>query len=250
VDAVIVVEQVTKTYDLGEVRVAALRGVSVRVEPGEFVAIMGASGSGKSTLLNILGCLDRPSSGRYLLDGVDVSQMSSDQLAEVRNKKIGFVFQSFNLLPRTSAVENVELPLLYDGTDSRTRRARALAALKATGLEDRAEHQPSQLSGGQQQRVAIARSLVNQPAIILADEPTGNLDSQTSLEIMGIMQRLNVQQDMTIILVTHEPDIARYAKRIIVFKDGLVIEDRPVLDRVLVSGVVERGAEGESSTAR
>jgi len=250
VDAVIVVEQVTKTYDLGEVRVAALRGVSVRVESGEFVAIMGASGSGKSTFLNILGCLDRPSSGRYLLDGVDVSQMSSDQLAEVRNKKIGFVFQSFNLLPRTSAVENVELPLLYDGTDSRTRRARALAALKATGLEDRAEHQPSQLSGGQQQRVAIARSLVNQPAIILADEPTGNLDSQTSLEIMGIMQRLNVQQDMTIILVTHEPDIARYAKRIIVFKDGLVIEDRPVLDRVLVPGVVERGAEGESSTAR
>src|SRR5215510_399869 len=185
VDTVISVEHLTKVYDLGEVRVEALRGVDVYVERGEFVAIMGASGSGKSTFLNIVGCLDRPSTGCYRLDGVDVSLMSSDQLAEVRNKKIGFVFQSFNLLARTSAIENVELPLLYTGTDSRERRARALAALKATGLEGRAEHQPSQLSGGQQQRVAIARALVNQPAIILADEPTGNLDSQTSNEIMG-----------------------------------------------------------------
>jgi putative ABC transport system ATP-binding protein len=168
--------------------------------------------------------------------------MSSDQLAEVRNKKIGFVFQSFNLLARTSAVENVELPLLYNGTDSRDRRARALAALKATGLEGRAEHQPSQLSGGQQQRVAIARALVNQPSIILADEPTGNLDSQTSNEIMGIMQTLNEQQGITIMLVTHEPDIARYAKRVILFKDGLVIEDHPVLDRTLVIGVVSKQA--------
>jgi putative ABC transport system ATP-binding protein len=242
VDAVIIVEHLTKVYDLGEVRVEALRGVDVRVERGEFVAIMGSSGSGKSTFLNIVGCLDRPSTGRYLLDGVDVSQMSSDHLAEVRNKKIGFVFQSFNLLARTSAVENVELPLLYSGTDSRDRRARALAALKATGLEGRAEHQPSQLSGGQQQRVAIARALVNQPSIILADEPTGNLDSQTSNEIMGIMQTLNDQQGITIMLVTHEPDITQYAKRIILFKDGLVIEDRPVLDRTLVPGVASKPA--------
>ena len=241
-EAVIIVEHLTKVYDLGEVRVEALCGVDVRVERGEFVAIMGASGSGKSTFLNIVGCLDRPSTGRYLLDEVDVSQMSSDQLAEVRNKKIGFVFQSFNLLARTSAVENVELPLLYNGTDSSDRRARALAALKATGLEGRAEHQPSQLSGGQQQRVAIARALVNQPSIILADEPTGNLDSQTSNEIMGIMQTLNEQQGITIMLVTHEPDIARYAKRVILFKDGLVIEDRPVLDRTLVTGVVSKQA--------
>lgn len=241
-DAVISVEHLTKVYDLGEVRVEALRGIDVRVEAGEFVAIMGASGSGKSTFLNIVGCLDRPSTGCYRLDGVDVSQMSSDQLAAVRNKKIGFVFQSFNLLARTSALENVELPLLYTGTDSRERRARALAALKATGLEGRAEHQPSQLSGGQQQRVAIARALVNQPAIILADEPTGNLDSQTSNEIMGIMQTLNGQQGITIMLVTHEPDIAQYAKRVILFKDGLVIEDRLVLNRTLVTGVVSKPA--------
>jgi putative ABC transport system ATP-binding protein len=237
VDAVIVVEQLTKTYDLGEVQVEALRGVDVRIVPGEFVAVMGASGSGKSTFLNILGCLDRPSTGRYWLDGADVSQMSSDQLAEVRNKKIGFVFQSFNLLPRTSALENVEVPLLYNGTSSRDRHARALAALKATGLAERAEHYPSQLSGGQQQRVAIARALVNEPAIILADEPTGNLDSQTSVEIMGILQTLNVQQGMTIILVTHEADIAQYAGRIIVFKDGLVVEDRPVTAPTLAPGI-------------
>lgn len=233
-DAIIVIEQLKKIYDLGEVKVEALRGIDVRIHRGEFVAIMGASGSGKSTFMNTLGCLDRPTGGRYLLEGMDVARMSSDQLAEVRNKKIGFVFQNFNLLARTSALENVEVPLLYDGTAHRDRHARALAALKAVGLEARAGHYPSQLSGGQQQRVAIARALVNQPTIILADEPTGNLDSETSVEIMGILQRLNAQQGITIILVTHERDIAQYAERIIVFKDGLVVEDRAVTDRTLV----------------
>jgi putative ABC transport system ATP-binding protein len=230
-DAVIAVEQLTKTYALGEVRVDVLRGLNMRIEKGDFVAIMGASGSGKSTFLNILGCLDRPSTGRYVLDGHDVSRMSSDQLAEVRNHKIGFVFQSFNLLSRTSAVENVELPLLYQGIEKRERRARALAALQATGLEDRAEHHPSQLSGGQQQRVAIARALVTQPTIILADEPTGNLDSQMSMEIVGLLQQLNAQQGITIILVTHEMDMAQFAKRIVVFKDGQILEDGPGRER-------------------
>ena len=233
-DAIIAIEQLKKTYDLGEVKVEALRGIDVQIRRGEFVAVMGASGSGKSTFMNILGCLDRPTSGRYLLEGMDVSKMSSDQLAEVRNKQIGFVFQNFNLLSRTSALENVEVPLLYDGTAYRDRHARALAALKAVGLEARAGHYPSQLSGGQQQRVAIARSLVNRPAIILADEPTGNLDSETSVEIMGILQGLNAQQQITVVLVTHESDIARYAERVIIFKDGLVVEDRPVVGRTLV----------------
>ena len=236
-DAVIVVEQLTKTYDFGEVHVDVLRGLNMRVEKGGFVAIMGASGSGKSTFLNILGCLDRPTSGRYFLDGHDVSRLTSDQLAEVRNQKIGFVFQSFNLLSRTSAVENVELPLLYQGTESRDRRARALAALKATGLEERPDHYPNQLSGGQQQRVAIARALVTQPAIILADEPTGNLDSQMSIEIMGLLQQLNTQHGITIILVTHEIDLVPFAKRVVVFKDGQVREDSPVRGRILAPEV-------------
>jgi putative ABC transport system ATP-binding protein len=238
-DAVIVVEQLTKTYDFGEVHVDALRALNMRVEKGGFVAIMGASGSGKSTFLNILGCLDRPTSGRYFLDGHDVSCMSSDQLAEIRNQKIGFVFQNFNLLSRTSAVENVELPLLYQGTESRDRRARALAALKATGLEARAAFYPSQLSGGQQQRVAIARAFVTQPAVILADEPTGNLDSQMSMEIMGLLQQLNTQHGITIILVTHETDIVQFAKRVVVLKDGQVREDSPVLGRILAPEVAQ-----------
>jgi putative ABC transport system ATP-binding protein len=233
-DDIIIIEHIHKTYDLGEVKVEALRGIDVRIATRDFVAIMGASGSGKSTFMNLLGCLDRPTRGRYLLEGMDVSRMTGDQLAEVRNKKIGFVFQNFNLLSRTSALENVEVPLLYNGAAYRDRHARALAALKAVGLEARAGHYPSQLSGGQQQRVAIARALVNEPTIILADEPTGNLDSETSVEIMAILQRLNAQQGITVVLVTHEPDIARYAARIIVFKDGLVVEDHPVSDRIVV----------------
>jgi putative ABC transport system ATP-binding protein len=248
-DALIVVEQLRKTYNLGEVTIEALRGVDLRIQRGEFVAIMGASGSGKSTFMNILGCLDRPTSGQYLLEGIDVSQLSSDALAEIRNAKIGFIFQNFNLLSRTSALENVELPLLYSGTEARDWQERARAALRAVGLEARADHYPSQLSGGQQQRIAIARALVNQPAIILADEPTGNLDSQTSAEIMGILQALNAQQEITIVVVTHEPDIAQYADRIIVFKDGQVADDRPVRHRTFAPGVqyepVTAGAPAE-----
>jgi len=222
--ALLDLDAVTKTYHLGDVPVQVLHGVSLRIEPGESVAIMGASGSGKSTLMNILGCLDRPSSGHYLLDGRDVSRLNRGDLAEVRNRTIGFVFQNFNLLSRTSALENVELPLIYAGVGTRERARRAKTALERVGLADRLDHHPSQLSGGQQQRVAIARALVTSPKLILADEPTGNLDSRTSLEIMALFQQLG-DSGITVVLVTHESDIATYARRVIVLKDGLVQSD-------------------------
>lgn len=219
------VEHLVKIYYLGEIQVPALKGVDLCIQSGEFVAIMGASGSGKSTFMNILGCLDRPSQGRYFLEGTDVSGMTKDELAQIRNKKIGFVFQSFNLLNRTSALENVELPLFYNNTSSRTRHHRAMEALTGVGLIGRQHHLPSQLSGGQQQRVAVARALVNRPSLILADEPTGNLDTRTSLEIIDIFQKLNQQSQITIILVTHEQEIARYASRQVIFRDGKIIQD-------------------------
>jgi putative ABC transport system ATP-binding protein len=226
---VIRVEEVHRTYDLGETRVHALRGVSLAVEAGEFVAIMGASGSGKSTFMNILGCLDRPSSGRYLLEGTDVSNLDKRQMAWLRNRKLGFVFQGFNLLPRTSAFENARLPTLYSAIAKPERAERAREALALVGLADRAAHFPSQLSGGQQQRVAIARALVNRPSILLADEPTGSLDSHTSVEIMQVLQELN-ERGLTIVLVTHEPDIAQFAKRMVVFRDGRIRRDEPIAD--------------------
>jgi len=225
--ALISTERIVKDYHLGPHTVHALRGVTVDIEAGEFVTIMGPSGSGKSTFMNILGCLDTPTDGRYLLDGVDVGRLARDDLARIRNAKVGFVFQQFNLLPRTSALENVELPLLYAGLPARTRRQRARDKLRAVGLADREAHHPSQLSGGQQQRVAIARALVNEPAVMLADEPSGNLDSRTSVEIMALLQRLN-RAGITVVLVTHEPDIAVYARRTIVFRDGRVLSDESV----------------------
>jgi putative ABC transport system ATP-binding protein len=225
---VIQLDHIHKTYTMGDVEVHALRGVSLTIRQGEFVAIMGASGSGKSTTMNILGCLDRPTRGTYILDGEDVSQMSKDQRADIRCQKIGFVFQGFNLLSRTSALENVELPMLYLGVDAATRHQRALEALAAVGLQGREQNHPNQLSGGQQQRVAVARSLVNHPALILADEPTGNLDSRTSVEVMEIFQRLNRERAITLVLVTHENDIAEYADRVVFFKDGKIKSDRPV----------------------
>ncbi len=217
-------EDVTKTYEMGAAAVHALRGISLEVAPGEFTAIMGASGSGKSTLMNIVGCLDRPTSGRYLLDGQEVSRLSTDRLAELRNRTLGFVFQSFNLLPRTSAIENVELPLVYAGLGAPERHARAREALARVGLADRAGHHPNQMSGGQQQRVALARAIVNRPRLILADEPTGNLDSRTSLGVMALFQELG-RTGITVLLVTHEPDIAEYASRVIVMRDGRVLSD-------------------------
>lgn len=229
--AFISVRNLKKTYRMGSVDVLALRGVSLEIKQGEFVAIMGASGSGKSTFMNILGCLDAPSSGEYVLDGIPVAMMSKDEKAIVRSRKIGFVFQGFNLLSRTSAIENVELPLLYQGIGSRERHERALEALQAVGLDKRFDHKPNELSGGQQQRVAIARALATRPAMILADEPTGNLDSKTSIEIMAIFQKLN-SEGITIILVTHETDIAQYAKRNVVFRDGRIMKDFVVENRL------------------
>ncbi len=231
---IIQLERINKVYHTGEVDVHAVRDVSLTIGAGEFVAIMGSSGSGKSTMMNIVGCLDRPTSGRYLLDGVDVSDLHRDQLATIRNQKIGFVFQGFNLLSRTSALENVELPMLYTRTpvSARQQRERATAALESVGLGQRADHHPNQLSGGQQQRVAIARALANQPALILADEPTGNLDTQTSIEIMGVFQKLN-NSGITIVMVTHELDIASYTRRNIIMRDGRVVSDLPVANRLI-----------------
>jgi putative ABC transport system ATP-binding protein len=237
-NAVIRIEDVHKYYELGETRVHALRGVSVDIGYGEFVAIMGASGSGKSTFMNMLGCLDRPGSGRYLLEGIDVARHDKKALALIRNRKIGFVFQGFNLLARTTALENTELPTLYTKLDHAERRKRALEALAMVGLANRAQHFPSQMSGGQQQRVAIARALVNRPSILLADEPTGNLDSRTSVEIMEIFQTLN-DQGLTIVVVTHEHDIAQFAKRVLVFRDGKIRKDDPVVNRPMATEVLK-----------
>jgi len=228
-----------KAYHLGARRIHALRGVSMRIQPGEFVAVMGPSGSGKSTFMNLLGCLDTPSAGVYRLDGLDVSHMGRDALAKVRNEKIGFVFQTFNLLPRTSALENVELPLLYCATLPRDRQARARAKLASVGLSDREHHHPAQLSGGQQQRVAIARALINEPVLILADEPTGALDSRTSVEIMVIFQQLN-EHGITVIMVTHEPDIAAYAKRNVMMRDGVILDDHLVSQRSDAASQLQR----------
>ncbi|MBI4326791.1 MAG: ABC transporter ATP-binding protein [Chloroflexi bacterium] len=239
--SVIKLENFSKTYDTGEVEVHAVRNVTLEIQPAEFIAIMGASGSGKSTLMNVIGCLDRPTGGRYLLDGVDVGELDRDELADLRNQKIGFVFQGFNLLSRTSALENVELPMLYarPGIRGRQQYDRAVKALELVGLGDRADHHPNQLSGGQQQRVAIARALVNQPTLLLADEPTGNLDSHTSIEIMGICQDLN-RRGMTVVMVTHELDIARYSMRTVVMRDGRIVSDQPVASRLDAADELKR----------
>jgi putative ABC transport system ATP-binding protein len=241
---VIALESVKKVYKLGENEVHALRGVSLDIGAGEFVSIIGPSGSGKSTMMHILGCLDRPSEGRYLLNGKDVSALSRDELAEIRNRQIGFVFQGFNLLPRTTAVENVEVPLLYSRPvmAPAERRERAMKALAAVGLSDRADHHPNQLSGGQQQRVAIARALVNEPSLILADEPTGNLDTKTSIDVMHALQELRQRRGITIVLITHEADIAAYGTRIIAVRDGVILSDTPNTPRDTLEGMETRVA--------
>ena len=230
-EPVITLDHIHKTYKMGDIEVHALRGVSLTIRKGEFIAIMGVSGSGKSTMMNIVGCLDQPTRGSYILDSQDVSKLSKDDRADIRNRKIGFVFQGFNLLSRTSAIENVELPMLYAGIATAERKRRAHEALGAVGLAERENNHPNQLSGGQQQRVAIARALVNDPTIILADEPTGALDSRTSVEVMEIFQRLNHERGITLLLVTHEHDIAEYAQRVVIFRDGKIRSDEPVLHR-------------------
>jgi len=247
-NTVIQLQDIHKTYHTGEVDVHAVRGVTLEISKGEFVALMGASGSGKSTMMNIIGCLDRPTGGKYLLDGIDVSRLSRDELADIRNQKLGFVFQGFNLLSRTSALENVELPMLYARrrADGHSQRERALKALDAVGLADRADHKPNQLSGGQQQRVAIARALSNEPALLLADEPTGNLDTRTSVDIMGVFQKLN-DQGMTIVMVTHELDVAQYTKRMIVMRDGKVVGDIPVAKRLIAETELRRLQEEQKA---
>ncbi|MEO6036531.1 MAG: ABC transporter ATP-binding protein [Verrucomicrobiota bacterium] len=247
-DAIIQIDGVHKTYQSGDVQVHAVQGISLRIEKGEFVAIMGASGSGKSTMMNILGCLDRPTEGRYLLDGIDVSGLDRDELAEVRNEKIGFVFQGFNLLSRTSALENIELPTLYSHKllSPEQQEKKAMEALELVGLKDRADHQPNQLSGGQQQRVAIARALVNEPRLLLADEPTGNLDTQTSIEVMGIFQKLN-SQGITIVMVTHELDIASFTKRNVIMRDGQIVSDEPVVNRLHAEAELKKLREAQKA---
>jgi putative ABC transport system ATP-binding protein len=239
-NTIIEVSSLKKDFQVGDMTVRALKGIDIRIQKGEFVAIMGASGSGKSTMLNILGCLDKPSSGDYKLDGISISEMNRNQLAELRNDKLGFVFQSYNLLSRTSALENVELPLFYnDKVKAKERKERAITALESVGLADRMHHMPNQLSGGQQQRVAIARSLVNDPVVILADEATGNLDTRTSYEIMELFQRLNADKGKTIVFVTHEADIARLTSRNIIFRDGWVITEQMVNDKIFASDMLK-----------
>ena len=245
---VVQLRDIRKTYRNGDLEVHAVRGVSLDIQPGEFVAIMGASGSGKSTLMNTLGCLDRPTGGSYVLDGIDVSGLDREARADLRNQKLGFVFQGFNLLARTSALENVELPMLYSPkrVPADEMRRRALAALDIVGLAERSDHLPSQLSGGQQQRVAIARALVNEPRLLLADEPTGNLDSRTSIEVMGVFQSLN-EQGITLVMVTHELDVASYCKRILVVRDGLVVRDEPVANRLNAAEELAKLRSAESA---